>query len=316
MESTRRVLAACLCAGLFWGGAAAGADSGQAQGDAAAEASRSLSADAACTRCHDESETRPILAIYQTPHGVKGDARTPGCPSCHGASENHLKDKSRPPDVTFGANKSDAAAQDAACLACHKTGKRTRWQGGPHQTNDVSCSSCHTVHAPLDPVRNRKTQAEVCFVCHQEQRADSLRISTHPIDAGKVICADCHNPHGAAGPKLLKKNTVTETCFSCHAEKRGPFLWEHQPVSEDCTNCHTPHGSNISPLLKSRPPFLCDECHDGPHLSANPFGPGAAVGTPGAANGLGQIAAAGRACMNCHNMIHGSNAPSGAFLHR
>ncbi len=68
------------------------------------------------------------------------------------------------------------------------------------------------------------------------------------------------------------KNTVTETCTTCHAEKRGPFLWEHQPVNEDCTNCHTPHGSNITPLLKSRPPFLCDECHDGPHNSQAPYG--------------------------------------------
>jgi len=26
--------------------------------------------------------------------------------------------------------------------------------------------------------------------------------------------------------------------------------------------------------------------------------------------------AAGRACMNCHVMVHGSNSPAGAFLHR
>ncbi len=43
---------------------------------------------------------------------------------------------------------------------------------------------------------------------------------------------------------------MNETCYTCHADKRGPFLWEHQPVNEDCTNCHTPHGSNITPLLK------------------------------------------------------------------
>jgi DmsE family decaheme c-type cytochrome len=141
-------------------------------------------------------------------------------------------------------------------------------------------------------------------------------VSTHPIDAGKVICSDCHNPHGSGGPRLLKKNTVTETCFACHAEKRGPFLWEHQPVNEDCTNCHTPHGSNISPLLKSRAPFLCQECHDGPHVSQTPVGPGAAVGRPGATAGLGNIEFAGRACQNCHSMVHGSNSPSGAFLHR
>jgi DmsE family decaheme c-type cytochrome len=300
-----------------------------AAGDSAAAAA-SVQQDAVCTRCHDEGESVPILAIYQTRHGIKGDPRTPSCQSCHGGSAAHLKDKAVPPDVSFGAHKSAARAQDGACLACHRNDKRTHWDGGQHQSNEVSCSGCHAVHAAVDRVRNRKTQTEVCFQCHQEQRAEIRKASAHPIDSAKVICSDCHNPHGSAGPKLLKKNTVLETCYSCHAEKRGPFLWEHQPVTEDCTHCHTPHGSNIAPLLKSRPPFLCDECHDGPHNSVVPYGPGAALGRPGAAfipgtsgeggttsaAGYGDRSAAGRACMNCHNMVHGSNSPSGAFLHR
>ena len=148
-----------------------------------------------------------------------------------------------------------------------------------------------------------------------------MKYSHHPIAEGKVVCSDCHNPHGSAGPKLLKKNTVTETCYTCHAEKRGPFLWEHQPATEDCTNCHNPHGSNIAPLLKSRPPFLCDECHDGPHNSQSPFAGNVGgiqngfKGAPGAVVNPSS-SAAGRACMNCHVMVHGSNSPSGAFLHR
>ena len=315
MDLPGKFFAACVFAGsLIWSNAALAADLTQPQAEA--RVTPQWKGDAVCTHCHDESESRPILSIYQTKHGVKGDPRTPGCQSCHGTSDNHLKDKSQPTDVTFGENKSDAKVQNAACLSCHRAGKRTRWEGGQHQANDVPCSSCHAVHAPVDKVRNRKTQTEVCFTCHKEQRADSLKISTHPIDAGKVVCSDCLNPHGSGGPKLLKKNTVTETCYSCHAEKRGPFLWEHQPVNKDCTNCHTPHGSNISPLLKSRAPLLCDECHDGPHDSPNPYGPGAAVGRTGSGGGYGDRSAAGRACMNCHSMVHGSNSPSGAFLHR
>ena len=46
--------------------------------------------DAKCTKCHDESENAPILSIYQTKHGVKGDDRTPKCTSCHGQSDKHL----------------------------------------------------------------------------------------------------------------------------------------------------------------------------------------------------------------------------------
>ena len=69
-----------------------------------------LKDDAVCTRCHDESETKPILSMYQTRHGVKADARTPTCQCCHGESKNHLggnvEGKGRPmPDIIFGTKK-------------------------------------------------------------------------------------------------------------------------------------------------------------------------------------------------------------------
>jgi len=325
------VVAGLLYAGLAISNAAFAADNplpdiGPTQQTLAQE---SLKKDAVCTRCHDESESAPILSLYQTKHGVRGDARTPNCQTCHGTSEKHLAGdpaaKVRPaPDVVFKKGvyeKTDDRDRSAQCLTCHKGGMRNLWDGAQHQNNGVACNDCHKVHRPTDPVLTKKTQTEVCFTCHKEQRADSHKISAHPIEQGKVVCSDCHNPHGSAGPKLLKKNTVTETCFQCHAEKRGPMLWEHQPVAEDCTNCHTPHGSNITPLLKSRAPFLCQECHDGPHNSKTPYA--ASVG--GIQSGLKGTATApanpgtnqaGRACMNCHVMVHGSNSPAGALFQR
>ena len=102
-----------------------------------------------------------------------------------------------------------------------------------------------------DPVLTKATQPEVCFACHKEQRAQTHRVSTHPIDAGKMACSDCHNPHGSTGPKLLVKNNVNETCYTCHAEKRGPFLWEHGPVIDDCTNL--PYAARLE-----HPPALED----------------------------------------------------------
>jgi len=292
----------------------------------AARAQASLKKDAACTRCHDQNEIAPVLSIYQTKHGVRGDSRTPNCQTCHGESEKHLKGDPKvkgraAPDIVFKKGiyeESDDKLRAGQCLNCHKGTKRTNWDGGQHQNSQIACNDCHKVHAPADKVLARKTQTEVCFTCHKDQRAESKKVSAHPIEAGKVVCSDCHNPHGSPGSKLTKKNTVTETCFTCHAEKRGPFLWEHQPVTEDCTNCHTPHGSNISPLLKSRAPFLCDECHDGPHNSKAPYGPGVAGIQNGGFSGVAapNSNATGRACMNCHVMVHGSNSPAGAFLHR
>ena len=293
-----------------------------------AVAKAALERDAVCTACHNESWPTPVLSIYQTKMGVKADPRTPGCQTCHGPSEGHLKQgPGTKPDVVF--KKGAYAADDdkvraGQCLACHSGKARTNWDGGQHQNNQVACNDCHQVHAPADRVLSKKTQTEVCFACHKEQRADIRKISAHPLatsavgSAPKMACSDCHNPHGSAGPKLLKKNTVNETCWTCHAEKRGPFLWEHQPAVEDCTNCHTPHGSNLTPLLKTRPPFLCDECHDGPHNSQAPYGTavGGIQGGGVAPGGNPNSSATGRACMNCHVMIHGSNSPAGAFLHR
>lgn len=297
-----------------------------------------LNGDAKCTVCHDKDE-KTVFNIATTKHGVRGDDRTPTCTSCHGTSETHLNHKggNRPkPDRTFNNNPATSKTERAAaCLACHKgDATRTNWNGSAHQVNDLACTSCHQIHTVRDKVRDKKTQPEICFTCHKDQRAEFKKISHMPVLEGKMACSDCHNPHGTTGIKLLKKNTVNETCFQCHTEKRGPFLFEHQSATEDCRNCHVPHGSNISPLLKSRAPFLCEECHDGPHNSRNPWGPnvggmqnglqgvGGLVPTNGAASGVNPLQAnpsalgSGRACLNCHVMVHGSNNPAGAWFHR
>ncbi|MBV8030975.1 MAG: DmsE family decaheme c-type cytochrome [Betaproteobacteria bacterium] len=294
--------------------------------DAAAQASPRkdlvLTGDAKCTRCHDADDNPQILEIAKTKHGVRGDGRTPTCTSCHGESESHINKPAdateRPkPDRTF-TKKSTTPVEErnGACLTCHRGTARTRWEGSAHHVNDVPCASCHQVHAAADAVLQRKTQPQVCYTCHREQRADSYKISTHPIKEGKVACSDCHNPHGGAGPGLLKRNTLTETGPTCHADKRGPFLWEHQPVVESCTNCHTPHGSNLTPLLISRAPFLCQSCHDGEHGSGNPIGRNAAGIQGGFTGASPSNQALGRACLNCHSQIHGSNSPAGGFLQR
>lgn len=286
----------------------------------AALAKGGLKQDAVCTRCHDEGDQAAILSIYQTRHGVRGDARAPTCQSCHGESEKHMKGdasvKGRAPtDRGFRKGVDDGLNGEDQCMSCHRGTKLVNWDGNAHQNNGVSCNDCHTIHKPTDKVLSKTGQVEVCVNCHKERRADMQKVSSHPMKTGKVVCSDCHNPHGSTGPSLMKKNTVLETCFQCHAEKRGPFLFEHQPMTESCAHCHNPHGSSITPLLKSRSPFLCQECHDGSHISANPFGPNVA-GKQFGLTAAPSAAATGRACMNCHSQIHGTNSPAGGFFQR
>ena len=291
-----------------------------------------------CLKCHD---TQPVVNVLNTPHAVKGDARTPmgehGCESCHGASPLHVKpepgktQKTSQPTVVFkGEHISAPAERVKMCIACHESNLRMNWKGSQHQSSDVACDNCHTIHANKDPLLVKKTQAEKCFTCHAEQRAQSYLFSHHPVREGKVVCADCHNPHGTPGPKLLRENTVNELCYNCHTEKRGPYLFEHQPVRESCLNCHQPHGSTQARLWTERPPYLCQNCHDNAH-QANPMSgnslPGAnlnagvttktSTGVSVAAYGVtNSILLSQRACTNCHTQIHGSNSPAGSHFLR
>jgi len=276
-----------------------------------------LKDDAKCTKCHDEGDGPKVLHLGKTKHGTVADGRTPTCTSCHGESQAHREGGSnnRPkPDVLFKAKGgSSGEAQSAQCIACHKADpNRSHWAGSTHESRDVACANCHTLHAAKDPVLSKATQFEVCFACHKEQRAQVNRPSHHPVLEGKVACSDCHNTHGSVGPKLMKRDSVVNTCYQCHAEKRGPFVHNHQPVGEDCTNCHNPHGTVVESMLKVRAPFLCHECHT-PHGGFIPQVRGAQVTPPANSNGLGKggtNVTQGRACLNCHTEVHGSNNPT------
>ncbi|MDH3759051.1 MAG: hypothetical protein OES93_14455, partial [Gammaproteobacteria bacterium] len=127
---------------------------------------------------------------------------------------------------------------------------------------------------------------------------------------GKMDCTGCHSPHGDEVASSLARQTVNDTCQQCHAEQRGPYLWEHAPVSEDCTLCHSPHGSNHPGMLTKRAPLLCQSCHSQFGHPSVPYGPDELItGTP-------SRFLLAQSCLNCHSQVHGSNHPSGSKLMR
>lgn len=266
-----------------------------------------LKGDAVCTRCHGVDDEFPVLAIARTKHGTIADKRTPTCTSCHGTSETHINrpagatERPKPTVVFSKKGNTQPEAQNQACLTCHQGGKRMHWQVSLHASRDTTCTSCHQVHTQHDKVRDKQDQAQVCFTCHKEQRAQINRPSRHPIPEGKMTCSDCHNPHGGAGPKNLVRDNVNDTCYTCHMEKRGPFVRTHQPVQEDCSICHNPHGTTTPNLLKARSPFLCQQCHEPTSHRGNI---GSLTGASTSAN------TAARGCLNCHTQIHGTNNPA------
>lgn len=272
-----------------------------------------------CLGCHDDEGEFPVLSIMETPHAVVADERTPfagaECEACHGPGGEHGKrlrfGEDRPPVVGFGENSLwSQERENAVCQDCHEEQGHTAWDGGVHERADLACVDCHTLHEKSDPVTVTAEQPQVCYSCHVEQQAQAHRARAHPLRQGEMECADCHEPHGSLTEAMLKEPTVNDTCYQCHAEKRGPFLWEHAPASEDCTTCHQPHGSNHPGMLTQRAPLLCQQCHSRlGHPSIGRTGNELPSGSPSAFQLSGS-------CMNCHSQVHGSNHPSGANLSR
>ena len=287
-----------------------------------------------CATCHEAQ----WHAIDLTAHGAKTDPSGSMCQACHGDASEHLKDpmKAKPANP-FGKTGTVQQRTDT-CLACHASNRNLAfWTSGKHQINEVTCSNCHSIHGKaLAPSINKfvttflPNQTDICANCHQPIRAATLKPSHHPIPEGKIRCTDCHNPHGAITPAMLKAPTINDQCYSCHADKRGPFVFSHPPVEENCATCHNPHGSVHARLLNESAPNLCQDCHDASRHPGTIYGAaGSFICQPGdisaACNGKqGQPSAnvntrlIARACRNCHNAVHGSNAPGnrGQFFTR
>jgi DmsE family decaheme c-type cytochrome len=261
--------------------------------------------DKACLTCH-ATQTEEFTHTLMGRIGLTQKGKF-ACENCHGAGSEHVKAGGgrgvggiisfRPDDTSRTAEENNGI-----CLACHERGDRTNWPGSVHEERGLMCTNCHTIMKAVSRKNQLKTtwEPDTCFQCHKDRRAQMFRSSHMPMREGKIVCSDCHNPHGSITESLLKKDSINDTCYTCHAEKRGPFLFEHEPVRENCDNCHDPHGSINEYSLKMPRPRLCNECHN---LMDNTAGP--------ASNH-----ALGQSCQNCHPMVHGTNSPGGALLTR
>ncbi len=260
-----------------------------------------------CKTCHEEA----VTAVQRTRHGGLEQQ----CASCHGPLDEHLKsnlEKGEPGPV-IKLSKASAGDINKTCLGCHEKANQANWAGSTHDRRKLACTSCHSIHEYKSDHAQLKTarDSENCFTCHPAMRAKSLRTSHHPLREGKIECASCHNPHDSTRPKMIKAEWTTELCLGCHTEKRGPFLWEHAPVRENCVLCHDPHGSNHDKLLVAKLPFLCQRCH------LNTRHPGTLYDGTNSASGVNITnRAVEHACKNCHQNVHGGNAPSGPYLGR
>ncbi len=279
--------------------------------------------DATCLSCHEDRGG----AIKQGPHSHAFRAGTPmaatgcqachgetkaalGCEACHGPGKDHADASG---DKTKILRFASLSAKDASetCVSCHFRSEHVFWAGSQHDERNVGCTTCHSVHAPVgDKQLKTASEAELCASCHRPIVNKQLKFAHMPVREDKMSCSSCHNVHGASNVKLLKTGgSVSESCYTCHAEKRGPVLWEHFPVTENCATCHDPHGSNNERMLVAKQPFLCQRCHVTSRHPPTVY-EGNLLNTSTNANKI-----FGRSCVVCHQQVHGSNAPTGkAFL--
>jgi predicted CXXCH cytochrome family protein len=265
-----------------------------------------------CTACHDDT-SKNFQHAFHKQQGVE-------CEDCHGNGSLHVEGGG---DVSkiISFRKRSAADANGACLSCHAGDARLRnWITGTHASNRVRCIDCHETHsygakpgaktealvdvlAPGNPTATEKLVPETkailqalwqandaCLRCHESQRGQMSLPYHHPLREGKMSCSDCHDPHGGPTGNNLRMANTNQLCLTCHAQYRGPFAYQHPPVSENCMICHTPHGSPNTNLLSVSLPALCLQCHAGHH------------------NGAG-LPLADR-CTNCHGSIHGTDTPT------
>jgi DmsE family decaheme c-type cytochrome len=298
--------------------------------------------DEPCATCHENT----VRAFQSTVHGklrafeVDGEL---GCASCHGNGTAHADAGGDPalirtlnPDLPF-PDVTDV------CVECHRAHELQDWQGSTHALNAVGCLDCHNPHATGDRLRG---DPEVCWPCHESVAAQFKYPSHHPVQEGHMRCGSCHAVHGTSLEVGLLRTEMdlNQLCFECHPAQEGPWVFEHEPVSESCAVCHEPHGAVANNLLSQTEPFLCLQCHEF-HFHAGleaipqfsdagvtndahaplPTGyiprydpanspsdgqtyPGGQVPNPWGASGYKR--AFTTKCTQCHTQVHGSDLPS------
>lgn len=198
------------------------------------------------------------------------------------------------------------------CASCHEKESK-EYRMSTHGRLDIKgvdgvATSCEMCHGPgsnhvnagggKGSIINPKKNPEICFSCHMEKKMEFRLPYRHPVLEGKMSCSDCHSAHGLDARPWTTTSIegVNEACFKCHADKRGPFVWEHEALRDGCQVCHKVHGSVNDKMLVARDSNLCLRCHIQTDF------PVVGDGNHNSRLMQGNCWAAG-----CHNMPHGSS---------
>jgi predicted CXXCH cytochrome family protein len=134
-----------------------------------------------------------------------------------------------------------------------------------HPPAAEGCENCHEATQGTHPDSTRhnfklvQEGGKLCAQCHDA--FPGTRSRHVPVAEGE--CMSCHDPHGSAEPKLLKR-PLNDLCFECH--ERAEFR-VHAVVGVDLGGSHPLSGA-VDPARKGER-FTCVSCHE-PHASDSP----------------------------------------------
>jgi DmsE family decaheme c-type cytochrome len=212
---------------------------------------------AICTDCH--ADPHALNVFERDPHRDAGLA----CAACHRVHDTHHR---------VGLLIDD---EPTLCFSCHAAQKGDFSMPTHHPVMEgvVRCSDCHQTVAQSAKQHVPSGPSETCTLCHTMfegpfpfQHAAAVDYSTE--EGG---CLNCHAPHGAPNPRLLKQSYQAPDfalCRQCHSVPKHEFNSQHgsQWAGVPCSDCHVDvHGSYdnarlLDPSLVTQGCFVAG-CH-------------------------------------------------------
>jgi DmsE family decaheme c-type cytochrome len=161
------------------------------------------------------------------------------------------------------------------CFSCHASQKGEFAMPTHHPVMEgvVRCSDCHQSVAQSAKQHVPSGPSETCTLCH------AMFEGPYPFEHAAAVdysteeggCLNCHAPHGAPNPRLLKQSYQAPDfalCSQCHSVPGHQFNVNHgsQWAGVPCADCHVDvHGSYdnaklLDPSLQAQGCFVAG-CH-------------------------------------------------------
>jgi trimeric autotransporter adhesin len=120
------------------------------------------------------------------------------------------------------------------CVTCHTPSIVSAFNGSPHASHSVTCSSCHTGGA-----HNPDFTASACDGCHRDGTGS---VPGHPLAIGNYACITCHDPHTTVGTGTSGDFTPAHFNNLTGAGYPASYLTSRA----GCANCHNPSAENTA----------------------------------------------------------------------